>query len=197
MLKDWKIGQTVRFLNDSGQGRITEINWEKGVAMVEDETEFSFPHPLNELVLVENLGDEAKSYARAQQDVQEHFVRNTHENVINRVNKEFKMLYKNELASSERRRGEVMEVDLHIHHLMHSHDGMTNGEIVTIQLEHFERIMRIAVKDKIKKVVFIHGVGQGVLRSEIRRMLKSYYPQCEFQDANWQQYGQGATMVTF
>jgi DNA-nicking Smr family endonuclease len=90
-----------------------------------------------------------------------------------------------------------MEVDLHIHHLIHSHEGMTNGEIVSIQLEHFERIMRIAVKDKIRKVVFIHGVGQGVLRSEIRRMLKSYYPQCEFQDASWQQYGQGATMVTF
>jgi hypothetical protein len=61
----------------------------------------------------------------------------------------FKMLYKNELASSERRRGELMEVDLHIHHLIHSHEGMTNGEIVNIQLEHFERIMRIAVKDKI------------------------------------------------
>ncbi len=195
MNSEWKKGDLVRFLNDAGQGTITEIDWEKGEAMVEDESGFSFPHPIAELVQVKSMEYEAKRYAHSQQDVQVHLERNTHEQALKRINRDFKLLYKNELATSERRRGELMEVDLHIHHLIHSHEGMTNGEIISIQLEHFERMMRIAIKDKIRKIVFVHGVGQGVLRGEIRRMLKDYYPQCQYRDASWQQYGQGATMV--
>ena len=88
-------------------------------------------------------------------------------------------------------------MDLHIHELLDNYERMSNGEIVSIQMEHFERMMGIAEKKKVKKVVFIHGVGQGVLRAEIRSFIKSYYPQCEFLDGNYQKYGYGATEVRF
>jgi DNA-nicking Smr family endonuclease len=91
----------------------------------------------------------------------------------------------------------LFEVDLHIHELLDNYERMTNGEIVTIQMEHFERMLAIAEKKKVKKVIFIHGVGQGVLRAEIRSFIKSYYPQCEFLDGNYQKYGHGATEVRF
>jgi DNA-nicking Smr family endonuclease len=55
--------------------------------------------------------------------------------------------------------------------------------------------MRVAMKDKLRKIVFIHGVGQGVLKAEIRRLIKEYYPHCNARDAAWHQYGQGATIV--
>lgn len=189
----FKVGQQVRFLNDEGGGVITDLVDDQ--AMVEDETGFSFPHPLSELVLVDTAMKESSKYAGSQEGVEDRMVRNSHERTLNKINRDFKMLYKNELASSERRRGELMEVDLHIHHLLPKHQGMQNSEIIIIQLEHFERMMRVAMKDKIRKIVFIHGVGQGVLKSEIRRMIKEYYPQCSARDASWQQYGQGATMV--
>ena len=189
----FKVGQQVRFLNDEGGGRITDIM--DNQAMVEDESGFSFPHPLTELVLVDTTIREASKYAGSQEGVEERMVRNSHEKAINKINRDFKLLYKNELASSERKRGELMEVDLHIHHIQPKHQGMSNGDIILIQLEHFERMMRVAMKDKIRKIVFIHGVGQGVLKSEIRRMIKEYYPQCSARDGAWQQYGQGATLV--
>jgi dsDNA-specific endonuclease/ATPase MutS2 len=50
-------------------------------------------------------------------------------------------------------------------------------------------------KDKGKKIVFIHGKGEGVLRNAIMQELKRKYPRCLSQDASFQKYGFGATMV--
>jgi len=55
--------------------------------------------------------------------------------------------------------------------------------------------LRNAEEKKMKRVIFIHGVGQGVLRQEIRRILNEYYPHCEFMDAPYHIYGYGATEV--
>ena len=49
---------------------------------------------------------------------------------------------------------------------------------------------------RIPKIVFIHGVGEGVLKSELDFML-GRYEEVYFQDANYQKYGQGATEVGF
>jgi DNA-nicking Smr family endonuclease len=56
-------------------------------------------------------------------------------------------------------------------------------------------MLRNAEEKKIPRVVFIHGVGQGVLRQEIRKILNDYYPHCEFMDAPYHTYGYGATEV--
>ena len=51
------------------------------------------------------------------------------------------------------------------------------------------------MKNKNKKIVFIHGKGNGVLKNEIIKAIKSKYKQSYFQDASFQEYGYGATMV--
>ncbi len=43
--------------------------------------------------------------------------------------------------------------------------------------------------------MFIHGVGEGVLRYELHRLLKEYEGQLKFYDADYQKYGIGATAV--
>ena len=46
--------------------------------------------------------------------------------------------------------------------------------------------------------VFIHGKGEGVLRTALEKELKTTYKnQCRFQDASFREYGFGATMITF
>ena len=55
--------------------------------------------------------------------------------------------------------------------------------------------MKIAAEQRIRRVVFIHGVGQGVLRHQIRSRLDMYYPNCTVRDANPREYGSGATEV--
>jgi dsDNA-specific endonuclease/ATPase MutS2 len=52
------------------------------------------------------------------------------------------------------------------------------------------------LKKKGQKIVFIHGKGEGVLRNAIIKELKSKYKTCTHQDASFQEYGFGATMVT-
>jgi len=91
---------------------------------------------------------------------------------------------------------EIKEVNLHIEELIDTHSGMSNGEIVQLQMQHFHQELSKATKDhNIKRIVFIHGVGKGVLKAEIRKVLKKEYPYLDFQDASYQEYGYGATMV--
>jgi len=88
------------------------------------------------------------------------------------------------------------EVNLHIEELIDNHSGMSNGEIVQLQIQYFHQELSKATKDhNIKRIVFIHGVGKGVLKAEIRGILKKEYPYLDFQDASYQEYGYGATMV--
>jgi len=93
------------------------------------------------------------------------------------------------------RDGEIIEVDLHIHELLDNPDGLSNKEILDIQMEKVNNEMQSAIQSRAKRIVFIHGVGQGVLKQEVTRLLKSKFPKYTFQDASFKEYGYGATMV--
>lgn len=90
---------------------------------------------------------------------------------------------------------DTLEVDLHIHELVDNANGLSNKEILDIQVEKVEREMRSAIESRAKRVVFIHGVGQGVLKQEMAKLLKSKFPKYVYQDASFKEYGYGATMV--
>jgi len=94
-----------------------------------------------------------------------------------------------------RTKSDIVEVDLHIHEIVEDHAGLTDGEILDLQLKRFETVLDSAMHKKIKKIVFIHGVGQGRLKYEIARILDKKYPDLKYQDASFREYGYGATMV--
>lgn len=91
---------------------------------------------------------------------------------------------------------EIIEVDLHAGELLSTTAGMSAGDIKEYQLNVFRKTMNEHLKHKGQKIVFIHGKGEGALRSAILSELKRKYPACPYQDASFQQYGFGATMVT-
>jgi dsDNA-specific endonuclease/ATPase MutS2 len=88
----------------------------------------------------------------------------------------------------------VLEIDLHIEKLVPSKRGMNNYDILTLQMETAKRQLDFAIKNRMPKVVFIHGVGEGVLKAELDFMLGRYNG-ISYQDANYQKYGLGATEV--
>ena len=90
----------------------------------------------------------------------------------------------------------VPEFDLHIEKLVKNYRGMSNFDILTIQTDTAKRHIEFSLKNRIPKIVFIHGVGEGVLKAELDFMLKRY-DGISFQDANYQKYGLGATEVYF
>ena len=90
---------------------------------------------------------------------------------------------------------EMIEVDLHIHELLDNYNNLTNTEMVAVQMAKFHEEMDKAIKSEVKKIVFIHGVGNGTLKNELRRELQRKYSKYNFQDASFREYGYGATMV--
>lgn len=91
---------------------------------------------------------------------------------------------------------DIIEVDLHINELLDTTAGMSVADIKAYQLKVFRQTMEEHKKDKGRRMVFIHGNGDGVLRKAILDELKHCYKSCIWQDASFQQYGFGATMVT-
>jgi len=88
------------------------------------------------------------------------------------------------------------EVDLHIDMLHEDHDRLSAHEVFEVQMRYFRLCMNHAFRHKMKKVVFIHGVGKGILKDEIVKELKQY-PELHFFDAPMSKYGVGATEVYF
>lgn len=90
--------------------------------------------------------------------------------------------------------GGVAEVDLHLHELVEDESRLSQGEKLRYQLAYFERSLEAAIRDGKRKLIVIHGVGEGVLREEVRKVLQ-YYENVRFHDGDMSRYGVGATEV--
>jgi hypothetical protein len=192
-MREIRVGDRVKFLNDVGEGVVLEI---KGaLAVVEDEDGFDREHPLKDLISVGGKQEEAEMYGNKLPDLSEILARDMSEERQKKIQDVFDVKYANARATNQKRRGEYMEIDLHFHELVDDISGLKDRTKLDIQLNHFERMMRIAAEQKIKRIVFIHGVGEGVLRHQIRSRLEMYYPECTVRDANPREYGAGATEI--
>ena len=99
-------------------------------------------------------------------------------------------------VKEKKTKGEIPppEFDLHIEKLVPSFRGMSNYDILTLQSETAKRHIEFAIRNRIPKIVFIHGVGEGILKAELDFLL-GRYENIAFQEANYQKYGLGATEV--
>lgn len=100
------------------------------------------------------------------------------------------------LSSKRGGKNEIIEVDLHIGELLDDTRGMSNSEILNYQLDKFREVMEQYKNKREQRIVFIHGKGDGVLRKALLDEMKRKYTACKTQDASFQEYGFGATMVT-
>ena len=89
----------------------------------------------------------------------------------------------------------TIEVDLHIHELLDSTNGLSNSDMLNYQLDVFRKTMDEYRGKKNQRLVFIHGKGEGVLRNALLKELKSKYGSCISQDASFREYGFGALLV--
>ena len=99
-------------------------------------------------------------------------------------------------VKEKKSKGEIPppEFDLHIEKLVPNFRGMSNYDILTLQSDTAKRHLEFAIRNRIPKIVFIHGVGEGILKSELDFLL-GRYDNISFQDGNYQKYGVGATEV--
>ncbi|MGC9330945.1 MAG: DUF2027 domain-containing protein, partial [Bacteroidales bacterium] len=117
---------------------------------------------------------------------------------LNEVSSEKEMLEKLDAEkhsrSTKRSEPVVWEEDLHINALVDTVVGMSNHEILEYQMRYFHEVLNEAIKERIESVVFIHGIGNGTLRSTLRKSLENDY-KLRYEDASFKEYGFGATRV--
>lgn len=90
----------------------------------------------------------------------------------------------------------LLVVDLHADKLLDTTTGMSAADILNYQLGKFRQVLDENKSKKGKRIIFIHGKGEGVLRHAIISELRYKYKSYTFQDASFQEYGYGATQVT-
>ncbi len=87
------------------------------------------------------------------------------------------------------------EVDLHIEQLTSQSGKMNNSEMLSLQLETFEQALDNAIATGMDEIIFIHGVGNGILKDALQKKLSQMSNIQYFQDAKREKFGYGATLV--
>ena len=88
-------------------------------------------------------------------------------------------------------------VDLHIEKLEVDWNGLSNYEILGLQLKAFEKYYDLAVAHIQPSLTVIHGVGEGKLRDEIHAILNTKKEVKTFVNQFHPLYGFGATEIFF
>lgn len=171
------IGDKVQALDDDFEGIVIAINGDEIV--VEDQDGFSVVYISNELIVLDKRSIDIQMIEVPLSIIKE---------------KEEKKKKISQKIQRKQRSAPTMEVDLHIHKLVERSGRLSNYEMLNIQLDIARGQLEFAIKKRISKMVFIHGVGQGVLREELYTLLRRY-DGVRFYDANFKKYGAGATEV--
>lgn len=172
----FKIGTKVAVVDDVLKGTVKAVNGE--VVDIQDTEGMVYQFHENELILLqENQGELSKFSDINNPLLKDKIVEKSKKKTQHKKTKE----------------GVIFEVDLHINQLIDSTKGMDNHSMLTLQIETAKRKLEYAIANRFSKVVFIHGVGEGVLKSELSYLLKKY--PVDFYDASFQKYGLGATEV--
>ena len=89
-----------------------------------------------------------------------------------------------------------IEFDLHIDKLHPNWKTLDKSNYLNYQLSAAQGKLDFAIKKRIPHFVFIHGVGEGVLKQELHTIL-GRYDFLVFEDAPYYKYGLGATLVSY
>ncbi len=187
----FKKGDRVLFLNERMEGVVQSVS-DKGMVIVLNSDGFEIPVLAKDIV--HKLTDDQKREEKAK------IVEPTSSVVINEDDFSDMNFMKEEnqrnvsKPHSHRRDDVEMEVDIHIERLLKKHQHLGNSQIVRIQMEHTELAIKRAFALGMHRLIIIHGVGNGTLKEEVRKLLKRY-SNIRYADASFQKYGNGATVV--
>ena len=150
---DFKIGDRVLFKNENLKGEVVKINSNYKLTVLSSDG-FELNVAVKDLVKIEQGTDKATSYG---------------ENIYTKdVDVRSSKLQKKQKSQT------VLKVDLHIELLTSNYHYLDNFEIVQMQLNECHKKIQQAINSNTSKLIIVHGIGTGVLKSEVHKILKNY-----------------------
>lgn len=171
-----EIGNKVAVLDDVIEGYVAEIK--DSIVKIKDDSGMLLEFQYSDLVKIGIEQRELSKYI----NINNSFLKDK-----TRLERKQKSVFK------KSKKNVVMEVDLHAKQLVKSTKGMDNYDILSLQINTAKQKIEYCINKKISRIVFIHGVGEGVLKTELQYLLNRY--PVKHYDASYQKYGLGATEV--
>ena len=181
---NFKVGDRVLVIDENISGVVTKLTGSS--ITIESSDGFEFEFDAHELMLTNPDGyrdEKLRSGLFSEQSLDE----------VIKEKEAFKKRNIPKIKLKERTQPS-MEVDLHIHQLTNSTKHMKTYDMLNLQMDTAKRQLEFAIRKRIQKVVFIHGVGEGVLKTELEYLF-GRYNNVKYYDADYQKYGLGATEV--
>lgn len=172
-------GDKVAVLDAAIRGVVISVS--KDTVVMEDDLGFELSYPKRDLVKIDRDQSELSKFS----DIN---------NPLLKAKMQSEKM-QNHSKKKPRQYGEVppMEVDLHIQQLVKSSKGMQNFDILNLQLDTAKHKLEFAIRKRIPRIIFIHGVGEGVLKGELHSLLRRY--PIRISEGSYHKYGMGATDV--
>lgn len=180
-----KVGNKVKFLNENLEGEVKSIH-SNGNVLVEATNGFDYELSVNEVIVINQ--DNTHSYLLDEKQVNDKIKLFKPEKV---VSEGFLGKY---TTTTKYQFEKIIEIDLHLEELVEFPMRLDDWQRLHTQMSHAKKCLSAAFNQKIRKLVFIHGVGTGVLKTELRNYLAGF-DNISFKDADYREYGSGATEV--
>ena len=148
----FKIGDKILFKKEKQEGIVLEI-LSKEKILIRNSNGFDIEVFSNDIILFEEETNSPSAYGS-------NFPQKDKLTNLNHFKKDYqKVEYK---------------IDLHVEKIIKDYKGMSNFEIVQIQLSVCRRKINELLDKNISKVVIVHGIGAGLLRTEVHNILDEY-----------------------
>ena len=158
------IGEKVSILNETGSYKVIGI--ESTYLVIEDEHGFNRNVP--RIMIAKSKPVITRNVVRKDQD--------------------------SELSEGGRKRKDLVPcIDLHMESLLEVDHHMSSFDKLNLQVKTFREFINLNLSKRKTKVLVIHGVGEGRLKSEIASLLNR--PGYDMHDANYSPVGVGASYI--
>ncbi len=171
----FEIGNIVRVIDEDLQGEVIRISNDE-ITLVSDD--FEFIYAPSELVVIKEQQRELSKFSDINHPL---------------LKEKMKPAAKKPSLFKTEKREVILEVDLHIEQLMPAHRNMDTFDILNYQLRVAKQKLEWGLNKRIHKIVFIHGVGDGILKKELLLLFQRY--PVKHHEASFKKYGYGATSV--
>lgn len=180
----FKVGDKVKFLNENLEGVVKAILL-NNILLIDASDGFDHKVASNKVIGINE--DNSIVFHLDKTDIKEK-IKSPH------YNKSSSDILSRYTTNTKFQFEKIIEIDLHLEELVEFPMKLDDRLRLYTQMQHVKKCLEAAVNQRYRKLIFIHGVGEGVLKSELRNYL-AQFENLVVKDADYREYGSGATEV--